>query len=68
MNQKLLNLKEVSKVLNVSYQTVKSWTMKHTILPESILIRLGRRILVHQEKLSQWIDEGCPTELDKVKK
>lgn len=47
----LLTLKEVSELLHISYGKARLFTYE-----QHMQVRIGRRILVHREKLEKWIN------------
>ncbi len=47
----LLTLNEVSELLHISYGKARQFTYE-----QRMQVRIGRRILVHREKLETWID------------
>lgn len=54
---KLLTTEQAAQVLEVDVRRVRDLITNHTIPPECI-VRLGRQIRLHPEKLRAWIDAG----------
>ena len=50
--QILLSLKEVSEMLHISYGKARDFTFE-----QNMQVHIGRRTLVHKEKLEKWINE-----------
>lgn len=50
--QILLSLKEVSEMLHISYGKARDFTFE-----QNMQVHIGRRTLVHKEKLEKWIND-----------
>lgn len=48
----LLSLREVSKLLGISYEKARFFTYE-----KNMQVRIGRRILIHRKKLEKWIND-----------
>lgn len=48
----LLSLREVSELLGISYEKARLFTYE-----QNMQVRIGRRILIHRNKLEKWIDD-----------
>lgn len=47
----LLSLREVSELLGISYEKERLFTYE-----QNMQVRIGRRILIHRNKLENWIN------------
>lgn len=66
----LLTVEETAEILKTTKKVIYSYVCKtgsqggnkRKRFPESIYIRLGRRVLFNKEKLNEWIESGAEFE------
>ena len=59
LEQKLLTVVEASEILRVASNSIRIWISRGDIIPQNIIVRLGRRVLFDHKRLLDWIDDGC---------
>jgi len=54
----LISQREAAFLLDVSYQTVRTWISQKKVIPQYIVRKIGGRTLIHRAKFEKWLDEN----------
>lgn len=60
----LLNVPETASLLRVEENTVRVWLSKKTVIPQRLVVKLGKRTFFNAEELMSWIKRGCKLEVE----
>lgn len=55
----LLNVPEAAKLLRVKENTIRIFTSTGKVIPQKLIVRVGRRVLFNKVAFEEWIMNGC---------
>lgn len=62
-NKLLLNVHEVAELLRVKENTVRVFISTGKVIPQELIVRVGRRVLFNKARFEEWITNGCKSNL-----